>query len=85
MTKEERQKAREKAQMEKAATADGKKRARDEGKPGKAKPRDGPAAKKCGLAHPLAVPVQAFPKAITMGSTAWWKRHCVQGQAWQVL
>ena len=50
MTKQEKQQAREKAQMEKAAGKDGKKRARDETKPGKAKPKEGPAAKKCVLA-----------------------------------
>ncbi len=60
MTQQERQQAREKAQMEKAATTDGKKRARDESKTGKAKPKDGPAAKKYGLAPSLATYVQAL-------------------------
>ena len=36
--------------MEKGASKDGKKRARDESKPGKAPPKDGPIAKKCGPA-----------------------------------
>ena len=60
MTKQEKQLAREKAQMEKAASADGKKRARDENKPGKGKPKEGPAAKKCAL-QPLLLPFACDP------------------------
>ena len=45
-SKEEKQQAREKAQMEKQAAKDGKKRPRDDSKPSKAKAKGGPAAKK---------------------------------------
>ncbi len=47
MSKAEKQHSREKAQMEKQAAKDGKKRAREDGKPLKAKPKQGPAAKRC--------------------------------------
>ena len=46
-SKAEKQQVREKAQMEKQAAKNGKKRAREDDKPPKAKPEQGPAAKKC--------------------------------------
>ena len=47
MSKAEKQQAREKAQMEKQAAKNGKKRAREDDKLPKAKPKQGPASKKC--------------------------------------
>ena len=71
MTKQEKQQAREKAQMEKAAGKDGKKRARDESKPGKAKPKDGPAAKKCALV-PSSCILSGLPCCGCCGGKAFW-------------
>ena len=83
LSKEDKQKARETAQMEKQASKGGKKRARDDSKPAKAGGKSDPAAKKYAL--------HAFPShIIMMGDVHQTKMPCILRRekscmAWQAL